>query len=339
MTLRFVTFQVPRPVVLGLLSLLLCAILLASLAIGARAVPVIEVIGAFTGFDPENPGHLVVRDLREPRSLLGLLVGGALGVAGVLMQAMTRNPLADPGLLGVNAGSALAVVGAITFLGITATGDLVWFALAGAALVTVLVFALGADSRSRASPVRLVLAGAALTALLGSITQGILLTHQETLQVYRYWALGSLAGADMARITSTGWIFAVGVLLAAFIAPALNAVALGDDTAQALGVRMLRLRVLSLFAVTALSGGAVAAAGPVGFIGLVVPHLARWVVGVDQRWQMAAALLIGPALLLFTDILGRIVLPPGEIAAGIMVGLIGGPFFVWVVRQRQGARP
>lgn len=313
------------------LAVLLAVTVLASYALGSRPVAPRVVIDAFLQFDPQNTDHLVVRDLRGPRTLMGLAVGAAMAVAGVIMQGLTRNPLAEPGLMGVNAGAALAVVLAIRLLDVTLMADLIWFALAGAAAVTALVLLIG--MRGQGSPVRLVLAGFALTALLGTFTSGILLTSQETLQVYRFWAVGSLASGDDARLLGVLPMLAAGAVAALACSAGLTALSLGDETAAGLGVRVMPVRVLALVAIAGLCGGAVAAAGPIAFIGLVVPHLARFAVGADIRWQLPAAALAGPVLLLIADIAGRLVLPPGEVQAGIMVALIGGPFFVHVARR------
>lgn len=318
---------------LVVLAVLLAVTVLASYALGSRQVPPAEVIRAFLNFDPQNTDHLVVRDLRGPRTMLGLAVGAAMAVAGVIMQGLTRNPLADPGLMGVNAGAALAVVLAIRILHVTAMSDLIWFALTGAAIVTALVLLIGMRGSGQASPVRLVLAGFALTALLGTFTSGILLTSQETLQVYRFWAVGSLAASDDARLLGVLPMIAGGAIAAIGCSAGLTALSLGDETAAGLGVRVMPVRILALVAIAGLCGGAVAAAGPITFIGLVVPHLARLAAGADIRWQLPAAALAGPVVLLLSDIAGRMILPPGEIQAGIMVALIGGPFFVHIARR------
>lgn len=305
----------------------------ASLAFGARAVSLPTVIEALTSFNPDLTDHLVVHDLRLGRTLVGLFVGISLAVAGVLMQAITRNPLADPGLLGINSGASFFVVMAIWLLDIHAMSGLIWFAFVGAGSVAILVYLLGSMGRGGATPVRLALAGAAVHALLFALISAIIILFQESLNTYRFWVVGSLAGADASALTDLLPFFIAGLVLAVFASSALNAMALGDDTAKALGTRLTLTRVTTAGAVTLLCGCAVAAAGPVGFIGLVVPHVARAWVGADQRWLIAYSLLLGPVLLLASDVLGRVVLPPGEVQVGIMTALIGGPLFVFIVRR------
>lgn len=321
------------------LAALLAAVALLSLAVGARDVPLGVVWAALTAHDPAITEHLVVLDLRLPRLLVGLAVGAALGVAGVLMQGLTRNPLADPGLLGVNAGACLAVVLGIYVGGITASGALAGLAFAGAALVSIAVYALGSLGRGAATPVRLALAGTALTSLLLALVQGVLLLSPDTLDAYRFWVVGSLAGTEPAAILALLPALALGTLLALWASASLNAVALGDEAAVALGVRLGLARTATLAAVALLCGGATAAAGPIAFVGLVVPHVARALLGPDLRLGVLAALLLGPILLVGADVLGRVVLPPGEVQVGIMTGLVGGPLFVLVVRRMRVMAP
>ena len=328
-----------RLALLASLAVMALAVALVSLAVGARDIPLATVWAALTAPDLTLTEHLVVRDLRLPRLLAGLAVGAALGVAGVLMQAVTRNPLADPGLLGVNAGACLAVVLGIRLFGVLETSRLVWLAFAGAALVSGLVYSLGSMGRGAATPVRLALAGMALTALLLSVVQGVLLTSQDTLDTYRFWVVGSLARADMDMLAALVPAMTMGLALAFWTSASLDAVALGDEAALALGVRLGLTRVATLAAVALLCGAAVAGAGPIAFVGLVVPHVARALLGPDQRLCILAALALGPILLVGADILGRIVLPPGEVQAGIMTGLIGGPLFVLVVRRMRIMQP
>ena len=324
---------------LGALTVLAVLVAMASLAVGARPIPPGTVLEALLAPERTLTDHLVVLDLRLPRTLAGVLVGAALGVSGVLMQGITRNPLADPGLLGVNAGASLAVVLAIWAGGVTGTERLVWFAFAGAGGVAALVYALGSMGRGPATPVRLALAGAALSALLLAMVSAVLLTSQETLQVYRFWVVGSLVGGDMGSFPQLLPAFTAGFVLALWAGAALNAVALGDDAARTLGVRLGLARAGTLLAVTLLCGAAVAVAGPISFVGLVVPHLARGIVGPDQRLGVLMATVLGPVLLLGADVAGRVVLPPGEVPVGIMTGLLGGPAFVCVVRHLRVTQP
>ena len=314
----------------GLLALLVVA----SVAVGAKDIPLGQVwhgLFHYTGTDND----VVVRRLRLPRTLLGLLVGAALGVAGAAMQALTRNPLADPGLLGVNAGAAAAVVSAISFFGVGSMTGYVWFALAGAAVVSALVYVVG-GSRS-ATPVRLALAGTAVTALLQGWTSAVELTDNVALDRMRFWQVGSLAAADMATVRYVAPFIAVGLLLALISARPLNAVALGDDTARGLGAKLTRTRVLVMVAITLLCGAATAACGPIVFVGLMVPHVVRGITGPDMRWILPYAAVLSPVLLLGSDVIGRLVTRPAELQVGIVTAVLGGPVFIHLVRRRRMA--
>ncbi|MFI1258341.1 FecCD family ABC transporter permease [Streptomyces netropsis] len=314
---------------------LLALVVVASIAVGAKPIPLDQVWhGLFhaTGSDTD----VVVRDVRVPRTLLGLLVGAGLGLAGVVMQALTRNPLADPGLLGVNAGASAAVVSAVTFFGVTSVRGYVWFAFLGAAVVAVVVYALG-GSRG-ATPVRLALAGTAVTYALYGFVNSVQLLDSAALDKMRFWTAGSLAVADLHVVRQIAPFIAAGVLIALALARPLNAVALGDDTARALGARLTLTRVLAMAAVTLLCGAATAACGPIVFIGLMVPHIVRSLTGPDLRWVMPYAAVLSPVLLLGADVIGRVVARPGELQAGIVTALIGGPVFIHLVRRRRMAQ-
>jgi len=321
-----------RVVGLAVVGAVLVLVVIASLAIGTKSIPFSTVVRALIDFDGSTE-HLVVRELRLPRTIVGLLVGSALGVAGALMQAITRNPLADPGLLGVSAGASFAVVVAIFVLGIGSLTAYVWFALFGAAVTSVAVFALGSLGRGGANPVRLALAGAALSALLGSLISSVVLVDRQTLDQYRFWVVGSLAGRDMTILGQVMPFLLVGLLLAFGLSRSLNALALGEDAARALGTRVGVTRLMTVFAVTMLAGGATAACGPIAFIGLTVPHLARIVCGPDQRWLLPFSAVLGPVVLLSSDIVGRIIARPAEVQVGIMTAALGGPIFVLLVRR------
>lgn len=325
-----------KPLVgLAVLFVLFLVLLCASLSVGARSTPLADVWGALWSYNENLQSHLVIHDLRLPRTIIGVLVGVSLAVSGVLMQAMTRNPLADPGLLGINAGASFSVVLAIWLIGIQSSEALVWFALLGAGVNATLVYLLSSLGQGRSSPVSLVLAGAAISALLLSLVSAILIQNQETLQVYRFWVVGSLLGSGVETPFTLVPFIVVGVVLSFIAARALNAIALGEDTASALGVKITQTRMITLAAVTLLCGSAVALAGPIGFVGLVIPHVARFFCGVDNKWIIMYSLLLGPIILIFGDIVGRIILPPGEIQVGIMISLIGGPIFVWIVRNAK----
>lgn len=318
-------------VLLGFLSVL-------SLVVGAKPIPVADVVEAFRAFDASVENHLIVTSLRLPRTLVAIMVGAGLGLAGALMQGLTRNPLADPGILGVNAGAALAVVVGIFVFGVGSLSGYVWFAMAGAAVTSVAVYALGALGRDGATPVKLALAGAAVTAFLYSITSSILLLDVATLDQYRFWAVGSVAGRDMTVAAQVAPFLLLGTAMALCAGRSLNAMALGDDVARSLGAGVGASRVFSAVAVVLLVGGATAAAGPIGFVGLTVPHVARAIVGPDYRWVLAASAVLAPSLLLAADVLGRVAARPGEVQVGILTAVIGAPVFIALVRRRTLAQ-
>jgi len=324
----------------GLLAalLLLLSLTVASLAVGSKAIPVTDVLQAFRAFDETVENHLIVTSLRLPRTLLAVMVGVALGLSGALMQGLTRNPLADPGILGVSAGAALAVVLGIFVLGVASLTGYVWFAFAGAGITSVAVYALGALGRDGATPVKLALAGAAVTAFLGSLTAAVLLLDVATLEEYRFWAVGSVAGRDMAVVAQVAPFLVVGAVMAVSAGRSLNTLAPGDDVARSLGVRVGCSRIFSAGAVVLLVGGATAAAGPIGFVGLTVPHVARAITGPDYRWVLAYSAVLAPSLLLLADVLGRVVARPGEIQVGIVTAVIGAPVFIAIVRRRTLAQ-
>jgi len=313
-------------------------VVLASLAIGAKPIPVTTVMEAFTAFDPASTDHLVVRELRLPRTIVGLLVGASLGVAGALMQAVTRNPLADPGILGVNAGASFAVVIAIWAFGVGSVLGLVWFAFAGAAVTSVVVYLLGSIGRGGAVPVRLALAGAAISAFLFAMTRAVTLLDTNTLDQFRFWAVGSLSGRDAEVAWHLAGFVVVGLVIAVAVSRPLNALALGEDAAAALGVKVGTTRLVSGLAIMLLCGAAVAAVGPIGFVGLVIPHAVRTWCGPDQRWIVPASAFAGATLLLFCDTVGRVIARPGEVQVGIMTAAIGGPAFVYLVRRMKTVR-
>jgi iron-siderophore transport system permease protein len=315
----------------------LAGCVLASLAIGSLAVPLGEVIAAFTAFD-DSDAHTIVRELRVPRTEVGLLVGAALGACGALMQGVTRNPLAEPGILGINAGAAFAVVVAIFVLGVRSVGGYAWFALLGAGLSAVLVFALGASGAGGATPVKLALAGAVLAALLVALTSAVLVLDVSTLDQFRFWIVGSIAGRDTGVALAVAPFIGAGLVVALAAGRWLNALALGDDVARSLGQRVGRARAVSAAAFVLLAGGAVAAAGPIVFVGLTVPHVARALVGADYRWIVPYSIVLGAILLLASDVAGRVIARPAELEVGIVTAVVGAPAFIWLVRRPRLAQ-
>ncbi|MEA9984106.1 MULTISPECIES: FecCD family ABC transporter permease [Subtercola] len=306
-----------------------------SLAVGARSLSPGVVLNALTHYDPNNTDALVVVDKRIPRTLIGLLAGGCLALGGAVMQGLTRNPLADPGILGVNFGAALAAVVAIAVFGVTSPSGYLWFAFAGAALASVLVYVVASGGREGATPVKLALAGAAVSAALGSVITAVQLTNTAALDSLRFWQVGSLAGRGTDVLTQVAPLALVGVVLALGLGRTLNGLALGDDLARGLGQKVAVSRLVGAVAVVLLCGSATAAVGPLVFVGLVVPHVARYFAGPDYRFILPFSLVLGPVLLLGADVIGRVVALPGELQVGIVIGLVGAPFFIALVRRTR----
>lgn len=311
-------------------------LLLMSIAVGSKNIPltvVIEALGDNTG----QGDAYVIWDMRIPRTVVALCVGLALGVAGALIQALTRNPLADPGILGVNAGSAFFVALGVTLFGVTSVNGYLWFAFAGALVVTVAVYAIGSAGRGAADPVQLTLAGVALGAVLTGIVTAMVLTNPRAFDQMRNWNAGSLVGRGWDTLVPVLPFLLIGVVLAIIATSSLNAIALGDDLAKSLGTNITRTRVLVIIAVTLLAGGATAIAGPIGFVGLMVPHIARWIVGPDQRWIFAYTFVLAPSLVLAADTLGRLVIRPGEFPVGIVTAFVGAPALILLVRRKKAS--
>lgn len=324
--------------VLWLLALLaaLAVIVLASLAVGARNVPLPTVLDALFHYNPENGDHAVVMS-RLVRTVAGLVVGLALGLAGTAMQGVARNPLADPGILGINAGASLAVVAGIFFLGAAGVSSYLWFAFAGSAVAAVAVYAVASLGRSGATPVKLALAGAAMAAGMGSLMSAMLVTSQDSLDLFRTWQVGALAGKSWDSILAVLPFVVLGAVILLATGKLLNTLALGDDMARGLGQRPGLGRAISGVGIVLLCGSATALAGPIGFIGLVVPHLLRGLVGPDYRWLLPLSMVAAPSVLLLADVAGRVILLPGEVPAGILAAMIGAPVFIAVVRRGKQA--
>ena len=326
----------PRALWLLAAVVVLALVVLASFAIGARGLPLDTVWQALTRFDPANGDHAVVH-ARIPRTVLGLLAGAALGLAGAAMQGVTRNPLADPGIIGINAGAALAVVTGIYLFGVTTLSGYIWFAFLGAAAAAVVVYLIASLGRDGATPVKLALAGAALSAGLISLMNVILVSSRDTLDRFRFWQVGGIGGRDWSVILPALPFLLVGAAIVLATGRILNNLALGDDIARGLGQRVGLARGITALGIVLLCGTATALAGPIGFVGLVIPHAVRFLTGPDYRWILPFSLVLAPALLLVADVIGRVVLLPGEVPAGIMTALVGAPVFVWLVRRGKGA--
>ncbi|EMD25534.1 FecCD family ABC transporter permease [Amycolatopsis azurea] len=314
----------------------LVAVVLLSIGFGSNRLSLGEVLHALFAYDG-GYNDVVVRDDRLPRTVLGVLVGMALGLAGALMQAITRNPVAEPGLLGINHGAAVAIVLGSAVFSVTSPGQYVWFAFGGALVGTALVSVIG-GTRGATSPLRLVLAGVAIQAVFIGINQAMQMINTHNLQAMRFWLVGSLVNRDLGQLSVLLPFFVAGVVIAVVLARALNALALGEDTARGLGANPALVRVAGMVAVGLLSAAATAACGPIAFVGLMIPHVVRSLVGQDERWVMLLSALLGPVLLLGCDVLGRVAASPAEIQVGVMTEVVGGIAFVIVARRLKAVR-
>ena len=320
-------------VVAAIALVVLCAL---SLAIGTENVGPATVWRAVTAYT-DTGDEWIVHDLRIPRTLLGAVVGIALGLSGALIQGVTRNPLADAQILGINSGAGLCVVAAIAFLGLRSVWSYVWFAFAGAFAAMMLVYLIGMTGRAVVTPVRMLLAGVAVGAVMEGISYTIRLRNPRAFDAMRFWDAGALDGHSLVVVGVVAPFVVLGTAMCLYVSRGLNAVALGDDLAVAMGGNVVRTRVVGLLAVTILAGAATAGAGPIGFVGLMVPHAVRWFTGPDWRWICAYCVFAAPALLLAADVVGRVLVKPGELPAGIVTAFVGAPVLIWLVRRRNAA--
>jgi len=314
---------------------LLVVMVAISLMIGARAVAPAVVVDALLHPDLSIADHSVILEQRVPRTVIGVLAGAALALAGTLMQGLTRNPLADPGLLGINAGASIAVLAAITLWGITSPSGFVWFAFAGAALASIVVGVIGTRGPDGSSPAKLALTGAAVTAGLTAVSTLILTTSITAFDVFRYWQVGGLTVRGLDTVAVVAVPILIGAVIAFSSARGLDLMALGEDTATGLGHSVARTRVLGIVATVLLCGGATSIAGPIVFLGLLVPHALRAIVGGDYRWLLAVGAPTGAIVLLAADVLGRVIAPPGEVQAGLVVAFVGAPVLISLVLRRR----
>lgn len=315
------------------LAAVLVATCALSLALGTRDVGWHTLWLAVTDYDATDTAQRVLREMRVPRTLLGLVVGAALGVSGAILQGVTRNPLADPGIMGINAGAAMFVVLGVVLLD-ASTRASVWLAFLGAGAATVAVYGIASFGREGATPVKLALAGAALTAGTMAVTSGLVMTDVDALNTLRFWQVGSLSGRYLPVFWQVVWFIGAGLLVALAAGRLLNGLALGEDVARSLGQRVGLTRAVLFVTVALLCGAATAACGPIVFVGLVVPHVARMLCGPDYRWIVPYSALISPVVLLAADIAGRLLLADGELQVGVVLGVFGAPAFVALVRYR-----
>jgi iron complex transport system permease protein len=312
---------------------ILAGLCVASVAFGVREVSLAEIFAALGGdANGVSQGAVIAR---IPRTVLAILVGAALGVAGAAMQAVTRNPLADPGIFGLTGGASLAVVIGIAFFGLASPYATLVLAVVGAAVAAVFVYAVGSLGRGGATPLKLALAGAATSAALMSLVSAVLLPRVDVLESFRFWQIGGVGGATWDRIALLVPPFIAGLAICLLTARGMNSLALGDELAAGLGENVTRTRLIAAGGAVILCGAATAVAGPIAFVGLVIPHFCRLLVGTDHRWLLPFSAITGAGLLIAADIVGRVVARPTEVQVGIVTALIGAPFFIWIVRRQK----
>jgi iron complex transport system permease protein len=317
---------------IGIVLLLVCLVF--SLSLGAADIELGTIYRALTDFD-DSTNHLIVRSVRLPRTLIALVVGAALAVAGAVMQGLTQNPLADPGILGVEIGAAFAVVVATFIFNINSLSVYAWFAFLGATIVAVLVYVIATLSPGGVTPLNLTIAGAVFSALIGTFISGIMIVSQHTLEETRFWLAGSVAGRDLDLLLQALPYLMIGLALALVLGRQITTLSLGEDVAKGLGQNTILVKGLGAVSVVLLAGGSVAIAGPIGFVGLVIPHMARLVVGVDYRWILPYSAIFGAVLLTISDVAARLILRPLELPVGLIMPIIGAPLFLHLVRSRS----
>ncbi|MFB4330089.1 FecCD family ABC transporter permease [Paenibacillus sp. CR_12] len=321
-----------------LISLLaLAAAVMGSIAFGVTNIPLYQVWESFTHFNGSNE-HLIILTARLPRALIAVAVGACLAVAGALMQVITRNPIASPSTLGVNSGAAFFIILASGWLGIGGLQSLTWVALIGAAVSGGIVFFLGSIGRDGMTPVKITLAGASMAAFFHSLTQGLMLSDGKMFDQVLVWLVGSVAGRDLNQLTAVWPYMAVGMLAALLLGRHLNALSMGDDIAQSLGQKTALIKLLAAAAVILLAGGSVAAAGPIAFVGIIIPHIVRYLIGNDYRWILPYSAVFGALLLVTADLGSRYIAMPKEVPVGVMTAIIGVPFFVYIARKGRRAQ-
>jgi iron complex transport system permease protein len=318
---------------LAVALLVLAGLCVASVAFGVRAVSIVDIVAGVEGSIDSVDAAAVVA--RIPRTVLAILVGAALALSGATMQAVTRNPLADPGILGVSGGAALAVVICLALFGVSGPYALMGAAILGAAGAAVFVYVIGSLGRGGATPLKLALAGAASAAAFASLVSAILLPRVDLMEPFRFWQIGGVGGATWDRIAVVTPALILGALICVVCARGMNSLALGDDLAAGLGERVFRTRLVASAGAVILCGAATAVAGPIAFVGLVIPHLCRLLVGTDHRWLLPFSAVVGASLLVAADVVGRVIARPEEIEVGIITALIGAPVFIWIVRRQK----
>jgi iron complex transport system permease protein len=317
-------------VIVGIIVVLI--LMWCSMIFGLTKITPQMVIDSFTNFNGSNE-HIIIQDTRIPRALIAAAVGSSLAIAGTIMQGLTRNPLASPSIFGINAGASFFVVLGVSFLGITSLNVFTWLAFLGAAIAAVIVYLLGSLGSDGLTPVKLTLAGAAIAALFSSLTQGLLTLNEQALDQVLFWLAGSVQGRDLENLTAVLPYLLVGWICSLFIGTKMNVLTMGEDVAKGLGQRTLLVKIFGASIIVLLAGGAVAVAGPIGFIGIIIPHITRWLVGIDYRWVIPYSGILGAMLLLLADIGARYIIMPAEVPVGVMTAFIGAPFFIIIARR------
>ncbi|WP_349728734.1 FecCD family ABC transporter permease [Peribacillus frigoritolerans] len=317
--------------------LLLLFLLCSSIVYGYTDTTWKMAIDAFTHFNGTNE-HIVIQSVRLPRALIASAIGASLAISGVLMQTLTKNPLASPDIFGVNAGAGLAVVTGVTVFGISNLQVFTWLSFIGAAIAAISIFMIGSMGRGGLTPMKLTLAGAAMTAMVASLTQGLLVSNEALLDQVLFWLAGSVSGRSLDNLVAVLPYLVVGWGLALIMSGKMNVLSMGEDVAKGLGLNIVFLKLVLGLAIILLAGGSVAVAGPIGFIGIVVPHLTRSIVGIDHRWVIPFSGLFGAVLLIAADVISRYILMPREVPVGVMTAIIGTPFFIYIARKGFSGR-
>lgn len=312
--------------------LIIAALVWSSIVLGLTKVSAQMVFDAIYHFDGSNE-HIIIQDTRIPRAFIAAAVGASLAVAGAVMQGLTHNPLASPGILGINAGASFFVVFGISFLGLSSLTAFAWLAFLGAAIASVVVYVFGSMGSEGLTPIKITLAGAAIAAMFSSMTQGMLTLDERALDQVLFWLAGSIQGRDLEILLSVLPYLAIGWLIALAFGKQMNVLAMGEDLAKGLGQKTMLVKIMGGVIVVLLAGGSVAVAGPIGFVGIIIPHFARWLVGTDYRWVIPYSALLGAVLLLAADIGARYILMPAEVPVGVMTAIVGAPFFVYIARR------
>ncbi|CEG30237.1 FecCD family ABC transporter permease [Peribacillus simplex] len=317
--------------------LLLLFLLCSSIVYGYTDTTWKMAIDAFTDFNGTNE-HIVIQSVRLPRALIASAIGASLAISGVLMQTLTKNPLASPDIFGVNAGAGLAVVTGVTVFGISNLQVFTWLSFLGAAIAAISIYLIGSMGRGGLTPMKLTLAGAAMTAMVASFTQGLLVSNEALLEQVLFWLAGSVSGRSLDNLVAVLPYLVAGWGLALIMSGKMNVLSMGEDVAKGLGLNIAFLKLVLGLAIILLAGGSVAVAGPIGFIGIVVPHLTRSIVGIDHRWLIPFSGLFGAVLLIAADVISRYILMPREVPVGVMTAIIGTPFFIYIARKGFSGR-